>query len=254
MSNWRWALSSQIGTSHIRLGTRKQDAAKSIQVKTKQGNNILCAMVSDGAGSAEYGGQGASLACRKLTQNTINHFKSSDVLPTKDQIIEWLEDIRSLLRTAAEKRDLKIRDFACTLVFLICSDDHIIITHIGDGSIVGRDKSGDWQILSIPENGEYASTTYFLTDEPEPRIRHEEYKNSFDGFAIFTDGIEDLAIDQQSMTAYDPFFSRMIAPIDNSQNKGKDEELSLALGTFLNSDRVCEKTDDDKSLILLSAR
>jgi hypothetical protein len=46
----------------------------------------------------------------------------------------------------------------------------------------------------------------------------------------------------------------MIAPLDNLDGTGRDAGLSKALGSFLSSPRVCEKTDDDKSLILVSVQ
>jgi hypothetical protein len=44
----------------------------------------------------------------------------------------------------------------------------------------------------------------------------------------------------------------MIRPIDQSPESGKLAQLSFALGQYLDSPTVCERTDDDKTLILLS--
>lgn len=86
MVRWRWALASQIGTSHIRLGTRKQDALKTFTLQGKDGRQILCAMVCDGAGSAQYGGEGASLTCRIISQAIRQHFSDTDMMPNTVEI------------------------------------------------------------------------------------------------------------------------------------------------------------------------
>jgi hypothetical protein len=44
----------------------------------------------------------------------------------------------------------------------------------------------------------------------------------------------------------------MIAPVQQGDAEGIDEGLSESLSKYLSSDRVCERTDDDKSLVLAS--
>jgi hypothetical protein len=48
------------------------------------------------------------------------------------------------------------------------------------------------------------------------------------------------------------FFEPMIRPVDQSPERGKLKQLSLALGQYLDSSAVCDRTDDDKTLVLLS--
>lgn len=253
MVRWRWALASQIGTSHIRLGTRKQDALKTFTLQGKDGRQILCAMVCDGAGSAQYGGEGASLTCRIISQAIRQHFSDTDMMPNTVEIWSWIDAVRDRMAQAAENREAIRKNFACTLVLLITREDEQMIVHIGDGAVVGRDQAGEWKALTWPENGEYASSTYFITDDPEPRVRFIEGNELYTAYALFSDGIEDMALDQKAMTAHTPFFTSMIRHLDGAGGEGKDHGLSAALATFLDSDRVCERTDDDKSLILLSA-
>ena len=44
----------------------------------------------------------------------------------------------------------------------------------------------------------------------------------------------------------------MLRAVDASTDTGRLPELSRELGTFLAGPSVCERTDDDKTLILLS--
>jgi hypothetical protein len=252
MERWRWALASRIGTSHQRLGTRKQDAFTCFLAPSN--TPTICSIVADGAGSAEFGGEGASLVCRILTNSIRAHFRRESDLPSSAHIWGWIDDIRDSISTAAQGRGVKKQSFASTLVMSIITNERSIIAHIGDGAIIARDSAGIWQSLSWPENGEYASTTYFITDDPEPRMRISEVHEIFNAFALFSDGIEALALDLVKLVPHQPFFDAMIKPLDQSQTGGKDYNLSSALAAFLDSERVCTKTDDDKSLILLSVK
>lgn len=251
MCAWRWALASKIGTSHLRMGTRKQDATSCFSYESKD-TSIVCAIVADGAGSAPFGGEGASLVCRILKESVKTHYLNSNGLPSSELVWSWIDCIRDSLTLAAENRSIKKQSFASTLVFLLIMEDKLLVAHIGDGAIVGR-KADFWEALSWPENGEYASTTYFITDDPFPNARIFELKGEYDAFALFTDGIEDLALDQMNKVPHSPFFAKMLEPLDKISKTGKVLELSKALGSFLESERVCERTDDDKSLILLCA-
>jgi len=46
----------------------------------------------------------------------------------------------------------------------------------------------------------------------------------------------------------------MIKAVDEAEGKGRLASLSAALGQYLDSPRLCERTDDDKTLILISSR
>jgi protein phosphatase 2C-like protein len=100
-----------------------------------------------------------------------------------------------------------------------------------------------------PEHGEYASTTFFITDDPEPTCRVLFRDESVDELALFSDGVEHLVLDFAAHTAFAPFFNKMFAPLHGSCT-GRDRMLSRSLRRFLDGPSVCEKTDDDKTLIL----
>ena len=44
----------------------------------------------------------------------------------------------------------------------------------------------------------------------------------------------------------------MMKPVDEVRDTGKLRALSAALGRYLDGAALCERTDDDKTLILLS--
>ena len=246
---WRWAATSRIGTSHLRNGTRKQDA---YAVSPLSGKG-LCLVVSDGAGSASHGGQGASLVCRSLTTNLRVWFATHDRLPDDEQVMAWVDELRDRLAIVAEARGLTRRQFAATLVLLAIWGGEILALQIGDSAMVGR-REGRWEAICWPENGEFASTTFFVTDDPEVRLRTARLPLDFDAFALFSDGIENVALDHLAVQPHARFFDPMLKPVDEARDTGKLAVLSAALGRYLDSAALCERTDDDKTLILLSGR
>jgi len=136
-------------------------------------------------------------------------------------------------------------------VMLVVKDDQLLSLQIGDSALVAR-RAGVWEAICWPENGEFASTTFFVTDDPEVRLRINRLPFEHDAFALFSDGIENLALDHLAHQPHVRFFDPMIKPIDQSSETGKLTKLSLALGRYLDSPAICERTDDDKTLILLS--
>lgn len=218
------------------------------------GTEAMCAVVCDGAGSAEYGGEGASVICRTMSCALREHFRNSVELPSEEDIWSWVDKARDRLSVAADRRAKTHRAFASTLVMLVVTNGGVLTAHIGDGAIVGRVQGEQWQTLTAPAHGEYASTTFFLTDDPAPQLRVTRLTGGFDAFAVFSDGIENLVLDHQTNDPHEPFFRSMLAPLDNAVGAGKSASLSKALSSFLSGSRVCDKTDDDKTLLLLSSK
>lgn len=219
----------------------------------RAGQRAFCAIVCDGAGSAEHGGEGASVICRTLAEALRAHFRDKGDLPSDDEIWSWVDTARDRIGLAAERRGKTPRAFASTLVMLVATEDVVLTAHVGDGAVVAR-VAEDWETLSPPENGEYASMTFFVTDDPSPRLRIARFAAAYTGFAVFSDGIEHLALDHRTDAPHEPFFKTMLGPLDKESGDGKNAKLSVALGAFLDGPRVCEKTDDDKTLLLISSQ
>lgn len=244
---WRWASASVIGTSHSQNGDRLQDAF----AVSELGDNDIFAVVSDGAGSAKFSAYGAWLTCRFLSVRFREWVRANPDLPSDEELTDWIDQLRGRISAIAARRGATPRQFAATLAAIVVARNEAVTLHIGDSAIVGR-KCGDWNVLCWPENGEYASSTYFVTDDPEPRLIIARHQREHDAFALFSDGVGDLALSHLEQAAHPRFFDPILRPVDAALGAGRLVELSAKLAAYLAGPSVCERTDDDKTLILIS--
>lgn len=244
-SGWRVAAARHRGEAHLRRAERGQDA-----LCIRQRGGLLVAALADGAGSAPQGGAGAALAARAVAAAALDGLDGWGVAGLDAATVErWAMDARALVALTAAARGLCARDFAATLVLAVSDGAATAVAHVGDGAAVARGADGAWRALSWPEGGEHAGSTFFLTDET-PALRVAVTHEPVTALALFTDGIERLALDFAAGRPHPPFFDRMIAPLERAQGAGRDRRLSRALGGWLAGEAVAARTDDDRTLLL----
>jgi hypothetical protein len=251
-NDWRWAGARSVGTSHVKSGLPCQDYAACIELGGASGS-VLAAVVSDGAGSASHAEAGARMVSFGFLRAACDHFQRGQALEDADGevVLGWLDDIRERLSTFATRTRIRPRDCAATLVGVLAGPRSALVVHVGDGAAVLREQgTTDWIVPSWPFHGEYASTTVFVTDDPIPEPSIVALPVRLDRLAVFSDGIERLVLDHANRTAHGPFFDRMMAPVAASAVAGRDRGLSNRLRDYLDDKAVCDRTDDDKSLIL----
>ncbi|WP_137787493.1 PP2C family serine/threonine-protein phosphatase [Sphingomonas sp. 3P27F8] len=249
MPGWTWAGASQRGTAHAQAGEHRQDAFCVLAVEP----GYLIAVVCDGAGSTKYGGLGAAIAARVLTNRAADWIAAKGRMPTPSEIELWVAEVRLMIIVSADRLGCAPSQFAATLVLAVSDGTSAITAHIGDGAIVAR-PAGDTALvdLSWPDSGEYASTTYFLTDA-SPRLRISVINHCpIDRLALLTDGLERLALDFAASASHRPFFDGLFSAVAASNTVGADRSLSHKLAAWLDSADVNSRTDDDKTLILAS--
>jgi hypothetical protein len=250
---WSWAAAAYPGVSHLRSNLPLQDAYKCFSVGDRA--QTIVAIVSDGAGSASHGGQGASLVCRSFAQKAREEIGRTGSLPEESSALSWLDEIRDRIFATAERRSLVSRDFAATLLFVASTGNTTTIFHVGDGCIVVRDATTARWIAPIwPTHGEYVSTTSFVTDDLPPVPQYARLESPIDALAVFSDGLERLVLDFQTQQPHSRFFDRVITPVERSEIAGRNAALSVDLKSFLNGNEINDRTDDDKSLVLASLR
>ena len=160
---WRVVAASAVGTSHIANGSECQDHCLA-QVKTNPTQPpLLTIFLSDGAGSATFGGTGAQLAIQAASIYAGQHYVHSGFVPSAHWAKKCIQDVRANIFADAVKRDAKARDYACTFLGIVASPFATLVMQIGDGGIVVDIGSG-FIVPIAPMSGEYVNLTSFVTD------------------------------------------------------------------------------------------
>ena len=149
----------------------------------------------------------------------------------------------------AEGRDL--REFSCTLLVALVDGASAAFFQIGDGAIVYRGADGGYVPALWPQSGEYANCTFFVTDDTAADRVQAAWAESVHEVALLTDGLQALALRFDRREAHAPFFEPMFARLRRDQG-ATAERLDRELRAFLDSPAVNQRTDDDKTLVLLT--
>lgn len=251
---WKIIRASVIGTSHLENNTECQDSCWADCIRTKNGNSYLVIVVSDGAGSSLYGGDGSELTCEILSSSITSSLeKKQDESLTAENVIEWIKDVRRKIYTVADDNKLTARDYACTVLCSIITDTVALFFQIGDGAIVVS-KSNILGVVFWPDSGEYANSTYFITDQDAiSNLRVTIVKSNINEIAVFSDGIQNLALSYKERIPFNPFFDPMFSIIRKRQKINCDD-LDEQLKIFLNTTEINSRTDDDKTLVLATKK
>lgn len=254
---WRYALSSVAGTGHLRQSLPCQDATR-CEIVAAPGGAVLVAVVADGAGSAAHSDEGAQVACDRFVAAVQDLLAAGAGVRgvTRAFVVAWLAEFQADIAARAEAAGAVPRDYACTLLAAIVGDDTAAYCQIGDGAIVVAtpDATGEYCWIFWPQQGEYENTTHFATDPAAANlIAVEVATRPVDEVALFSDGLQRLALHYEGRTAHAPFFRPMFVPV-RAAAAGHAATLSAQLATFLDSAPVNARTDDDKSLILATRR
>jgi hypothetical protein len=254
---WRYAYASVTGTSHERNGSACQDAGSCRVVETSGGGPVLLALASDGAGSARRSAEGAALVVELFLDEFGAACRGGGIVAIDRRfVLAWLRKLRRKIAARAAVAGIRSTDFACTALGAVVADDRAVFFQIGDGAIVvsRRHGVGDYGWVFWPQHGEFANTTNFVTQRNAARaIEVEIHHGPIDDVAIFTDGIERLVLDLAGKAAHAPFFRPLFRWLA-ATNPPVKSETSLALAQYLGSKQVCDRTDDDKTLILATRR
>jgi len=252
--SWRFAFASVIGTSHTKSGLPCQDASICRTLTASSGEPVLVAVVSDGAGSADRSQIGSQLACALFMDEMVTLFGTGGVVEDVTEVFckQWLISFQHEVGSRAEAEGVMPRAFACTILAAVIGATSSAFCQIGDGAIVTQpqDSPGEYCYIFWPEKGEYANQTFFATDTGAGlHLQHETVPYQIHEIALFSDGLERLALHMETQTAHTPFFKPMFVPLHKASD-GYAETLSSSLDQFLSSKRVQDQTDDDTTLVL----
>lgn len=237
---WKIAGALIIGSSHIKNETPCQDYIYSL---TR--NETTCIALADGAGSYKYSDVGAKISCVAITEyltSEFDYFFSMSSLEIKRFIIHG---IRTRLGRKANVLNATKTELSSTLLFVAIKDNNFIIGHLGDGVICG-DIEGRLVLLSAPDNGEFANTTYFVTSR-NYKDHFRIYRGNvsrFNSFFLMSDGAAE-ALFHKTEFIFSPALKTFASWMDNHHS----EEVGAAIKS--NMEILFPKhTTDDCSIII----
>lgn len=213
-------IASKRGRSHAHEGKFRDDSfASSFDAATGWG--IIA--VADGAGSAKYSRRGSVLACNTAVDSFkamlasdkmaaletaiaayLNTQSAANQKVISTQFTEQLGKIayaaQQRIRQESQEQQAELKDYATTLIFALVkkyNKGYVISSFwVGDGGI-GIYNEADVTLLGVPDSGEFAGQTRFLTMQEifadgayVNRIRFKVVPD-FTALILMTDGITD---------------------------------------------------------------
>lgn len=214
---------SKRGRSHAQEGKPRDD-----HFRMKYMNNGWYIMaVADGAGSAKYSREGSRIACDKSVDHCILRLEESKAF--EDAIIAYQEheeddnkdarkavgdyiynivggaafEAHKAIKSEAALKNMPEKQYATTLLLTICKRFSfgwfVASFWVGDGAICLYDKKAHTaKILGIPDEGEYAGQTRFLTMSDIFRDATSFYQrlrfyivDDFTALFLMSDGVSD---------------------------------------------------------------
>ncbi len=257
---WKHVAQSLSGPSHEAAGSVCQDSHL-VRVLGNGGDDgdddgddneateTIFVCVADGAGSANHSDVGSALACEAIANSAAQYLESHGNFGRLqlENVLGWFETLREKFRSAADLQGCNMRELATTLCAAILSPEGSFFFQIGDGAITVC-SNGVYGVVFWPQSGEYANVTNFVTSDMfKYHIEFQATTSRISEIAIFTDGIERLALNFESRTPHLPFFQPLFQAVRSST---AGDHLAADLGLFLQSDSVKDRSDDDKTLIL----
>lgn len=250
VTSWKVVGASVAGSSHLVSG-RGCDDANSFR-KLEDGSLVLA--VADGAGVASHSAAGAKCVVATALEAAETLLKNQE--PQADE--QWEQFLTAILQRTrialedlaetaqADNPKLVLSDFATTLVLAVVTASQIAVVQVGDGAAVIQAGATDLETLTQPEYGEYLNETTFVTSNAYlDKAQYALYPvQAVRGLALLTDGLQMLALNLSDNKAHAPFFTPLFtfAASDNANE--------ARLAAFLASERICARTDDDKTLLL----
>ncbi len=241
--SWKVIAASVQGKSHIDLGLPCQDAHA-----FKVSGSRLIGVVCDGAGSAKQSQRGAELCVRSVVENLSSTIVEADMALAAKAIMDSVGAARDVLVALAASEQIPLDDLNCTLVGVIADPEGGILFHIGDGiGVVETESSPSVRHVSMPENGEYANETYFITaDLWRQHLRLTEFSGKAKCVALMSDGAMPFVMTR----TLDDFSRPFIDPVTRYLLGTDDVTGTDALKATLASEGTWAITGDDKTLLL----
>ena len=247
---WKNIGKSVIGTSHTNTGKLCEDALSFSIITDSQGDEVLIAIASDGAGSANKAKEASDLVTKRAVEILIGSIENDKPI-TEAVILVLVETIYDELIQLAALAEESISEYSCTLLGTVVYQSSAVFFQIGDGAIIRDDGNDCYSTIWWPHNGEYVNTTSFITDDNNfSNLKITIISETINEIAILTDGLQHLSLNNETSTVYQPFFTGLFKWLRYANKQEEVEILNNKLEEYLCSEVINSRTDDDKTLFL----
>ena len=241
---WRVFGASVTGKAHLDKDIACQDAHAHAVV-----NDVLVAVVCDGAGSARLSEQGAQFVATHAVQALAGRLEQgATVQDLQDGALAGtLAQVRAALDDIAGAASATLDDYASTVVGVVMGPDAGFFFHLGDGLGVAQRMDGG-ELISLPANGEYANETYFISGARwREQLRLLAIPQAVRGVVLMSDGCMPFAMSKNNAALYAPFMDAVQGYLRTVESS---ELGNAALAATLADPRTHQITGDDKTLLL----
>ena len=248
--SWKTIGKSVIGTSHISADKQCEDALQYKIIVDNKDEQVLIAIASDGAGSARFAKEASNIATYFGIQMLTNFIKEGTKI-NEASIVLMVETLVEQFTKFSEIANEPLCEYSCTLLGCVQYNKSSIFFQIGDGAIIRDDGNDGYATVWWPQNGEYANTTSFITDDNAlSNLRIVVVDEPLNEVALITDGLQMLALNNETSSVYQPFFNGLFKWLRLANKEEEIEILNNKLEEYLSGDVINNRTDDDKTLFL----
>jgi len=222
---------SLAGRKHRDKGVPCEDASLSV---SQNGVSVVC--LSDGAGSSQYthADVGAKCVVQTICELMLKHFDAF-YYDIRESVVKnvLIAAIQSELTIKAKEMSLAgMEIMSCTMLFSAVKDTRMICGHIGDG-IIARVSGSGMQPITLPQNGEVAASTLFVTLPDAQNYLRVIRTTTDDTHAVIlmTDGVCDMVFDQTKLLLM-PVVARL-AELGGLPGPERERELTKTIRSFI---------------------
>ena len=253
--HWRVAAATAAGASHLRDDIPNQDAVAHRVIEIGHGAVAIIA-VADGAGSAPRSDEGSRVAVDAAVASVAEGINRRPAAAFAEGMAE------STVRDAIERAKIEVerygrrhnvpaRELASTLIVAFASDSLMTAAQVGDGAVIAFNiGGGDAMTLCGAHTGEYANETTFITSRSKPHeiasVGHAS-GHDYDGLALITDGLQNLALKLPEREAFMGFWNPILTDLAQTD---EPEAVPGRLHAFISGERVQSRTTDDVTIAI----
>lgn len=170
--------------------------------------------------------------------------------------------IGAISKMAEKDTAHQVESYHCTLILAAFTPEAVAAIQVGDGAAVVAAPEGI-KMLTIPQQGEYANETYFITMPQAENIAFFNQTDSVEALLLFTDGLQQQAIDFANKRPHTDFVASAIKNGSNADDLShpaasssswatEQNDADIRLQQWLSSEEGAQHNTDDTTLVVAS--